>query len=141
MQEIASDGYLPKKLGESKSFIPVYSIIAISFVAIVLIVTGTLQLLLEFGSITFLLISLRMAITNFKIRKKTNSNTFVTALAIFALIPGSILILWYEFTYALHQMIYILVLYIIIGIGSVMFARKRKKKSLLEKNGKKDKKD
>jgi hypothetical protein len=55
----------------------------------ILIVIGGL----EFGSITFLLVSFLMAISNFKIQKKTESSTILTVLSIFDLGVGGILIM------------------------------------------------
>jgi uncharacterized membrane protein len=60
--------------------------------ASILILIGGLELILEFGSITFLLVSLLMAVANYKIRDKTNSSKFLTALSIFGLGIGGILI-------------------------------------------------
>ena len=67
---IADDGYLPKALTKRRNRIPTHAIIALAGTASLLILSGGLRLILEFGSITFLLVSLLMAIANFKIRKK-----------------------------------------------------------------------
>ena len=95
--------------------------------ASLLIIAGGLELILEFGSITFLLVSLLMAVANYKIRKKTNSSTFLTALSIVGLGIGGILILYYEFTNKWQQMLAIIVLYIILGIGAFIYSKKREK--------------
>lgn len=119
MARIAEDGYLPKLLSHrSKGSIPSYAIIAMAFTASALILVGGLQLILEFGSITFLLVSLLMAIANFKIRKETDSSTLFTIIAILGLSVGSILILWYEYKTKPEQMLFMLVLYILLTLGA-----------------------
>jgi uncharacterized membrane protein YczE len=88
---------------------------------------GGLELILEFGSITFMMVSLLMAIANFKIRKKTKSSTVLTALAIMALCGGSGTILYYEFTNELKQMLAIIAIYVILGAGAFIYAKRREK--------------
>ena len=121
---IASDGYFPKLLAARKNGIPVYAIISMALAASVLILIGRLELILEFGSITFLLVSLLMAIANFKIRKKTNSSQIVTLLSIAGLSIGGILILYYEFSIKWKEMIAIVLLYILLTVGARIYARR-----------------
>lgn len=49
----------------------------------------------------------------------------ITILVIIALILGSILILFYEFTNAPLQMLFIIILYLILTAGALMFARNK----------------
>ncbi|MCG8183069.1 APC family permease [Tenacibaculum piscium] len=98
MSVIAKDGYFPKFISIRKNNSPQNAIITLACLASFLVILGGLELILEFGSITFLLVSLLMAIANFKIRDKTNSSTFLTILAIIGLAVGGFLILYYEFT-------------------------------------------
>jgi uncharacterized membrane protein len=93
----------------------------------ILIIVGGLELILEFGSITFMLVSLLMAIANFKIHKQTKSSAFITGAAIAALIAGSGLILYYEFTNQLHQMLAIIAIYIVLGVGAYIYAKRQEK--------------
>jgi hypothetical protein len=123
MARIADDGYLPRMLQHRKSTIPDYAIIAMAITASVLILVGGLRLILEFGSITFLLVSLLMAIANFKIRAKTNASDFMTLTAIAGLSIGSTLILWYEYKTKPQQMAFILGLYILLTIGAFTYSR------------------
>jgi amino acid transporter len=90
----------------------------------ILILIGGLELILEFGSITFLLVSLLMAIANYKIRDKTDSSKFLTALSILGLGIGGLLILYYEFTNKWEQMIAIIILYIVLAFGAWIYSKK-----------------
>ena len=129
MARIADDGYLPKALTKRiKGTIPSNAILAMAATASILILVGGLRLILEFGSITFLLVSLLMAIANFKIRKATKSSDFFTIVAILGLAVGSSLILWYEYKTQPEQMLFIVILYIILTIGAYIYAHIASKK-------------
>jgi hypothetical protein len=94
-----------------------------SVTASILILSGGLRVILEFGSITFLLVSLLMAIANFKIRKYTNSSLFMGIISIIGLSSGSILILLYEYKENFQQMMFIVILYILLTLGAYSYAK------------------
>jgi amino acid transporter len=123
---IAKDGYFPSWLASRKNNIPQNAIIGMAIMASILIFLGGLELILEFGSITFLLVSLLMAVANFKIRDKTNSSKFLTAFSVIGLGIGGLLILYYEFTTKWEEMLIIIFLYLILGSGAWIYARKNK---------------
>lgn len=123
MARIADDGYLPQIISLRKNNIPKTAIISMAAIASLLIAMGGLRLILEFGSITFLLVSLLMAIANFKIRHKTNSSTLITILSIIGLLMGTGLILYYEYQSNPEQLLFIIVLYGILSLGAWGYAR------------------
>jgi amino acid transporter len=126
MARIADDGYLPNILTKRKTLIPTYAITAMAATATLLILVGGLRLILEFGSITFLLVSLLMAIANFKIRKRTDSSTLFTIIAIIGLLTGTTLILFYEFKTQPDQLFFIVGLYVVLSIGAWSYAKVQK---------------
>lgn len=128
MSVIARDGYFPKFLSVRKNNIPQNAILGMATMACFLILIGGLELILEFGSITFLLVSLLMAVANYKIRDKTESSKFLTTLSIIGLGIGGVLILYYEFTTEWEEMLAILVLYVVLGIGAWIYSKKRERK-------------
>lgn len=109
---VSKNGYMPRVLSKRKKHIPINGIIAMAVVASLLILAGGLELILEFGSITFLGVSLLMALANFKIRKQTKSSPIITMFALVLLALSCLLVLYYEFTQALHQMLFIIAIYI-----------------------------
>jgi amino acid transporter len=124
MAVIAHDGYLPKKLADrSKGHIPHNAIIAMSVLAFVLILSGGLQIILEFGSITFITVSLLMAYANFRKRKETNTHEFIAIVAMLGLLVAGLLILWYEWTVDPIQLGYILGLYALLAFGAFGYSR------------------
>ncbi len=130
MSIIAKDGYLPAVLARRKKRIPVNAIFTMAGMASLLIIIGGLELILEFGSITFLLVSLLMAGANFKIRHLTKSSTGLTVAAILGLLMGGSLILFYEAGNALNQMMFILLLYFLLTLGAWGYSKKRQRAAL-----------
>lgn len=127
MSVIAKDGFFPHILSIRKNNIPQNAIISMAIISSILILIGGLELILEFGSVTFLLVSLLMAIANFKIRAKTNSSTFLTILSIIGLSIGGVLILYYELTNNWLQMLIIIILYVLLAFGAWRFSRAKEK--------------
>ncbi len=125
MSVIAKDGYFPAFLTKRKNNIPYWSIITMSILSFCLILVGNLKVILEFGSVTFLLVSLLMAYANFKIYKKTSSSRLITILAMIGLALGMILILYYEYTTQIEQLYFIAGLYILLTFGAWMYAKNK----------------
>jgi amino acid transporter len=126
MSVIASDGFLPKPLAHKvKVFIPVKAIFTMSILAFVLIVSGGLQIILEFGSIAFILVSLLMAISNYKVRSKTNSNPFLALLAILGLFFAGVLIFYFEYRENKFQLLSIIAVFILLFLGSFLYSLKK----------------
>jgi amino acid transporter len=126
MAAIARDGYLPAGLATRRRRIPVNAIITMAVCAFALVLAGNLQVILEFGSVTFLLVSLLMAYANFKIRSLTGSSTIVTLVALAGLFIGTVLILYFEFANQPRQLIFIVVIYVILTVGSRLYASRKK---------------
>ena len=133
MVVVAENGYMPGVLAKRKKNIPINGVIAMAVISSLLILVGGLELILEFGSITFLLVSLLMAIANFKIRKQTKSSPIITMLAIILLSLGGLLVLYYESENALNQVVFIIVMYIVIMGIALIYARKRDRRISIAK--------
>lgn len=127
MSTISKDGYFPSFLQKRTNNIPVFSIITMSSLAFIMILLGNLQVILEFGSVTFLLLSFLMSYANFKIYKKTNSSLTITILSLIVLAFGTILILYYEFTTQIEQIFFIGGLYLLLTLLAWMFTKINKK--------------
>lgn len=95
-----------------------------SILAFCLVLSGTLKLILEFGSITFLIVSLLIAFANFKVRVESKSSTLVLLIAIFLLSLGTFFILYYEFVNEINQMYFILFIYVILTLGAFYYSKK-----------------
>jgi hypothetical protein len=125
MSVIAKDGYLPGILARRVNHIPVYAIISMAGFAFLLVLAGSLETILEFGSVTFLLVSLLMAYANYKIRHLTGSSAILTIIAILGLMSGTALIFYYEFSTQHQQMYFIGGLYASLTLGSWLYSRSK----------------
>jgi len=125
MTVIAKDGFMPLFITKQKSGIPVNAIIIMGVSAFVLILAGSLKLILEFGSVTFLLVSLLMAYANLKIYKKTNSSRIISILALVGLSFGTLLILYYEAYAQMEQLVFIVVIYLILTLAAYLYTNNR----------------
>ena len=96
-----------------------------SLLAFSLVLVGSLEVILEFGSVTFLLVSLLMAYANFKIRDLTKSSLFITVASIFGLLLGAVLILYYEFSRQPEQMFFIGGLYSLLTLSAWAYSWSR----------------
>ena len=123
---IAADGYFPRKLDNRiKGHIPNYAIITMAALAFVLILSGGLQVILEFGSITFITVSFLMAFANYRKRHETKTHIFPAIVAMLGLFVAGILIFWFEYQNDPIQLISILSLYAVLGVCAYFFSKRK----------------
>ncbi|MCB9252033.1 MAG: amino acid permease [Flavobacteriales bacterium] len=127
MAVIAEDGLFPAFLSKREKNIPRNAILTMTVIACFLILVGGLQLILEFGSITFLVVSLLMAIANFRIRRKTGASILLTVTSILGLSLSTMLILVYEFQNNKRQIFSMLVLYALLIVSARAFSLRSKR--------------
>jgi len=120
---ISEDGYFPAFLSVRKNNIPVYAIISMSVLSFSLIAMGNLEDILEFGSITFILVSWLMAFANLKIRAKTNSSLAIIILSLIALFLGASLIVYYEIHSDIKQIYSTCIIYFILTLGAWLYSK------------------
>jgi len=123
---IANDGYFPKIFARRVDTVPVFAIIGMAIFAFLLVLAGNLEVLLEFGSFTFLLVSLLMAYANFTIRDRTNSSLILTVTAFVGLLIGALLILYYELLYQPAQLVFIAAFYGILTVGAGLYSKRHR---------------
>ncbi|MCB0700434.1 MAG: amino acid permease [Chitinophagales bacterium] len=127
MAVISTDGYLPKYLSNRiNGHIPNYAIITMSLLSFVLILSGGLEVILEFGSITFIIVSFLMAFANYKKRKETNTSLLYSIIVMTGLLAAALVIFYYEYEYQPAQLIYIGSLYAVLTIMAFVYARMNK---------------
>ena len=125
MSVIARDGYFPRPLEKRQDHIPVNAILCMACLSLALVLIGGLEMIVEFGSVTFLIVSLLMAYANFRIRDKTDSSTALTVFAFVGLLAGTLFIFYYEIMNQPMQMVFIVVLYVLLTLGSWLFSKYR----------------
>lgn len=123
---IASHGYLPAVLARRhKDHIPGYAIFAMTLTALLMVIFGGLEELLEFSSITFIIVSLLMAYANFVKREQTGTHPILAVGTIALLAIGMFAILRYQWLYHIKALAVTLVIYTTLGIGAASYARRR----------------
>lgn len=126
MAVIAQDGYLPRILAHRKNHIPVIAILTMSTTAFLLVLGGTLELILEFGSITFLIVSLLMAFANYRIHHQTHSSSMLAIATMLGLGVATVLILYYEFNHKPFQFYGVVALYCIVTLVAWIYSLRKK---------------
>lgn len=122
MAVIAADGHFPAFLAKRRQHIPVSAILCMSVLAFCLILVGGLRLILEFGSITFLLVSCLMAYANHKVRDLTNSSPYITLTALVSLLIATLLIIYYEYSFHPEQLFFIVLVYLVLTAASWFYS-------------------
>ncbi|MFC3117976.1 APC family permease [Jhaorihella thermophila] len=122
MAAIARDGYLPPRLAERSGGIPRLAVAAMAICAMGLIVIGSLRLILEFGSITFLLVCFLMALTNHAKRGETGAHPWATVLSMTGLGAATVLILIYEAQHSPEQLAFVLTIYAVLTVMAAVYA-------------------
>ena len=126
MAVISRDGYLPNRLANRiKGHIPNYAIITMGIFAFTLILIGGLQIILEFGSITFIIVSFLMAYANYIKRHETKTHIFPALLAMIGLFCSAMFIFYFEFTENPKQLVYIFIMYLILIVGAYIYSKKK----------------
>lgn len=123
MAVIAHDGVFPRLLENRKNHIPRNAIILMSLLSYIFIMSGQLQSIVEFGSVTFIIVSFLMAFTNYKIRHKTKTNGIVAIGAMLFLAIAAALILYFNSIHDIGQLIRILVVYSILAVFAKIYSR------------------
>ena len=127
MAAIAADGYFPALLARRRGRIPVNAIITMALFAFALVLMADLRVILEFGSITFLLVSLLMAYANYRIRDVTGSSVVMTLVSLAGLLIGTVLVLYYELENEPRQLVFIVAIYAALTLAARLYARSRQR--------------
>ncbi len=123
MAVIAQDGYMPAKLSNRiKGHIPNYALITLSVFAFLLILSGGLQILLEFGSITFIVVSFLMAYSNYRKRHETKTHVIFAIVAMVGLLVAGLLIFYFEYKESPEQLAYIFGTYLILIFCAFLYS-------------------
>jgi amino acid transporter len=124
MAVIADDGYLPRFLGRrGRGRIPYNAILLMGGIAFALIALSRLEVILEFGSVTFLLVSFLMAYANFVKRKETRSNSVMVILAMATLLTSAVAILWNQYEIRPETLFFTLGIYVLLTLAASAYAK------------------
>jgi amino acid transporter len=119
---IARDNYMPKILARrSSNNIPRISVISMTAFALLLLNSGTLQKILEFGSFTFMASSLLIAIACLKIYRTVNASLTILIISIVGLASGMVLLTIFQIRQEPLSLIYTFSIYAILTITAIYY--------------------
>ncbi len=128
MAKIADDRYFPAFIDKRWGMVPVHAILTMATTASLLILIGGLRMILEFGSVTFLVVSFLMALANYRLRAKTESHVVLTWLAMIGLATGTGVVFWYEAHTSPAQITFIAGIYVVLTLGAILYARAERRR-------------
>ncbi len=106
--------------------IPYYSLLLMFVMASLFVLFGALESIVAFSSITFLLVSLAVAIANLILRKKTGSNPLIILTSIVLMMATVGLMLWYLYHDDPKTLTDIGLIYLLIAILFLIFRRTKR---------------
>jgi len=127
LADIAHDGIFPSILAQrNHKMIPYYSLLLMFVLASLFVLFGALESIVAFSSITFLLVSLAVAIANLILRKKTEASIFVISISILLMSATVGLMLWYLWHEDPATLTDIGLIYLLIAILFLIFRRTKR---------------
>lgn len=125
MAEMAAKGMMPVQFNlRDRKGVPWLAIVVMSVLAAGFTLWGSLSVIAEFSSMTFLLVSIGVSLANIKLRARTGANLIVAALGLVLMLITVATIAVYLAVHNPHELIVILALYLAVGLASVAYNRR-----------------
>jgi len=132
MSVIAKEGYFPSYLIKRNNGIPSSAVVTMSGFAFLLVLFSDLELILEFSSITFLLVSLLIAYANYKVRNESKSSSLMIVTAMIGLLTATAMIIYYEVTNQPEQLLFIGTIFLILTCSAWAYSKHNRAKMGVE---------
>lgn len=121
---IADDGFMPRWLAARRGHVPYASLLALAGAAWMLVLSGSLDLIVEFGSLIFIVVSMLMAVANWRVRKQTGSSLIFSVGSTLILAAAAVAIVVWQATDRPYDLAATLVVGLGLATASVLFARR-----------------
>lgn len=127
MAVMATEHALPKPFAfRNHTSAPWMAIVTMSVLTVVFTYFGGLELIAAFSSMTFLLVSLGVSLSNFKLRKKTDSNTLLAVFGSALLLVTLTTLVFYLYKHSPIELGWILVIYFTVMTIEIFFRKTAK---------------
>ncbi|GAB6075257.1 hypothetical protein JCM12825_01350 [Desulfurobacterium crinifex] len=124
MAEMAEERMMPYIFSKrNKEFVPVVSLIVLTFLALIFTSFGTLSIIAEFSSLTFLLVSIGVSIANLKLKDRTKPNLKTAFLGLILMSITTIAIIVYLILNNPLEIVIILVTYVLTALAVILYVR------------------
>jgi amino acid transporter len=122
MADIARDRYFPPILArKTETLIPKNALLFLFILSALFLIFGRLEAIVAFSSMTFLLVSLAVAIANFRLRGVTNANLGIVLAAIALITTTIVLMIIYLLKHEIDTLLKILFIYISAATAFVVY--------------------
>ena len=127
LADIAHDGIFPSILAQrNHKMVPYYSLLLMFVLASLFVLFGALESIVAFSSITFLLVSLAVAVANFILRERTGASVAVVIASILLMGATVGLMLWYLWHEDPETLADIGLIYLLIAMLFLIFRRTKR---------------
>lgn len=128
MADIAKDGIFPSILSRRNTrMIPYYALLAMFVLSGLFVLYGRLDSIIAFSSMTFLLVSLAVAVANLRLYKKTNSHPLIVIASLLLMTMTVGLMILYLYRHETKTLIDIGLIYLLIAILFAIFRLTKQK--------------
>ena len=124
MAEMAQEKIMPSILAKrDKADVPYMALAVMTFLAVIFTAAGTLNVIAEFSSMTFLLVSIGVSIANIKLKNKTKAHFGVALLGLVLMSVTVAAIVMYLGFHNLQELMTILVLYFCVAFTFFVYRK------------------
>ncbi len=122
MAEMAEEKMMPSILSKrNKKQVPVISLFTLTFLALIFTSFGTLSIIAEFSSLTFLLVSIGVSIANLKLKDKTKPNAKIAFIGLILMSITTVAIITYLSLNNPIEPITIIMIYILVALTATVY--------------------
>ncbi len=126
MAEMATDEKMPQVFSfRNKTDIPWVAVVVLAALGIFFTLTGGLETIAAFSSMTFLLVSIGISVANLRLLEKTKSKAWMVLLGILLMAATVCTLIYYLWNNQLVTLVWIVLFYLVVIIVELFFSRRR----------------
>ncbi len=126
MAEMAQQRMMPKVLSiRNRKNVPVVALSVLTLLALLFTGFGTLSIIAEFSSLTFLGVSVGVSIANIKMRRVTGASLKIALLGLSLMLVTMFTIVAYLFETSLREIVTILAIYLVSALAAFLYIEKK----------------
>lgn len=124
--EIATEKMMPLAFSfKNKTDVPWIALVTITMMSMIFTFAAPLETIATFSSLTFLIVSIGVAIANIKLYKKTQSSLSVSLLGLVLMSSTSLLLIWHLIQFEFNTLLFTLIAYIIVAGLEFLVSKRR----------------
>ena len=125
MAEMASKGMMPARFElRDRKGVPWFAVVVLTALAAAFTLLGSLSVIAEFSSMTFLLVSIGVSLANLKLRARTGASPALAGLGLVLMLVTVVTIAVYLAVHNPEELLVILALYLVVAAAAVTYNRR-----------------